>query len=145
MTTRSLKIAGVDISLIAMLDQDQRIEPIEGATPRRMASGGLFKMNHWRKYRISLSASGWVPAPLNAINWDAPVEVELPYPVAFQVGEALPAGWSQRAAPWGEHTVTDQHGVSVRYVYPKLTVMSPGPTQSYDGANTSWEITLEQV
>jgi hypothetical protein len=141
--TRSLKIAGIEVSLIAALDLQQSIEPISGSTLRRMASGAGFKMGHWRKYRISLSGSGWVPAPLNAINYDAPFEIELPFPVAFAVGESLPAGWSQRSAPWGEHTVTDQAGVSVRYIYPKLTVFSDGPLQSHDG-NPSWEMTLEQ-
>lgn len=145
MATRSLKIAGIEISIIASLDLQQRIEPISGSELRRMANGAGFKMGHWRKHRISLSGSGWVPAPLNAIDYYAPFEIELPYPMAFQVGEPLPDGWSQRAAPWAEHTVTDQDGVSVRYVYPKMTVYSDGPQQSHDGESASWEMTLEQA
>lgn len=144
MATRSLKIAGIEISIIASLDLQQRIEPISGAEMRRMASGAGFKMGHWRKYRISLSGAGWAPASLNGINYDAPFEIELPFPVAFAVGESLPSGWAQRSAPWGERTVIDQSGVSVRYVYPKLTVFSDGPQQSHDG-NPSWEMTLEQA
>lgn len=146
MTTPSLKIAGLEVSLIAMLDYDHQIDVIEGATPRRMAGGALFKMSAWRKHRITISAGGWVPVALNAVNYTAPFEVELPMPVALRAGETLPDGWSSRAAPWAEHSVTDQAGQTVRYVYPKLTVFSSGPVQRNGfSTNPSWEITLEQA
>jgi len=142
--TPSLIIAGIELSIVAMLDFSQQIEPIGGSNTRRMASGAAFKLGHWRRHRITLSGSGWVPAPLNAIDYDAPFEIELPHAVAFRVGEALPAGWAQRGAPWGEHTVTDQAGVAVRYVYPKMTVISDGPRQTNgNDASPSWELTCE--
>lgn len=146
MTTPSLKIAGIELSIISWLDFDQSIEPIAGSTVRRMASGAAFKLTHYRKHRISLSASGWLPAPLNAINYDAPFEIELPIPEAFRIGESLPAGWSSRSAPWTEYTTTDQHGASVRMVYPKMTVISDGPRKSNgNAANPSWELVCEVI
>lgn len=142
----SLKIAGLEVSLIAWLDFDQQIEPIVGSSVRRMANGAAFKLSHWRKFRISLSASGWVPVALNDIDFTAPFEIELPLPIALRAGELLPAGWSARTAPWAEHTVTDQAGVSVRYVYPKLTVVSDGPTQRNGlSASLSWDLVMEQI
>ena len=142
--TPSLKIAGLELSIVALLDFTQSIEPIGGSSTRRMANGAAFKTGHWQKHRISLSGSGWVPAPLNAIDYTAPFELELPHALAFRPGEALPAGWSQRSAPWGEHTVTDQAGAAVRYVYPKMTVISDGPRQTNgNDASPSWELTCE--
>lgn len=142
--TPSLKIAGIDISIISWLDFDQSIEPIGGSDFRRMAGGNGFKTTHWGKHRISLSGSGWVPAALNAVDYAAPFEIELPQAMTFNAGEALPAGWTSRAAPWGEKTVTDGAGHSVRYVYPKMTVFSEGPKQTNGNtANPSWELVCE--
>lgn len=144
--TPSLIIAGKNLSIIGWLDFDQRLEPIGGNSVRRMATGSAFKLSHWRKYRVSLSASGWVPAALNAINYDAPFEIELPWPESFAIGEALPPGWSSRAAPWDEKTVTDQAGNSVRLVWPKLTVIAEPPVKSNGSSNTpSWELVCEEI
>lgn len=144
--TTSLKIAGIDVSLIARLDFDQRLEAFGGSTVRRMANGAAFKTSHWRKYRISLSAGGWVPPALNAIDYDAPFEVELPLPIALNTGETLPAGFSARVSPWAEHPVTDQAGNAVRYVYVKATVIAEPPSQSNgNGASPSWELVMEMV
>lgn len=146
MTTPSLKIAGYELSPIALLDFDQQIEPFGGSTTRRLSNGAAFKMTGWRKHRISLSASGWVPAALNGVDYSAPFEVELPLPIALRVGEPLPDGFTARSTPWSEHTVTDQAGISVRYVYVKVTVISDGPRQSHNlSATPSWELTLEQA
>jgi len=144
--TPTLKIAGIELSIIAWLDFDQAIEPISGSSVRRMANGGAYKLSHWRKYRVSISAGGWIPPALFAINYDAPFEIELPLPIALNAAELLPAGWTTRAAPWGEHTVTDQDGNTVRYVYPKFTVIAEPPSQSNGhAAAQSWELVCEQV
>lgn len=146
MADASLKIAGIEISIVSWLDFDQSIEPIGGSSARRLAGGALFKLTHWQKHRITLSASGWVPAPLIAIDYSAPFEIELPRAVGFSVGQDLPSGWSQRAAPWGETTVTDKHGVVTRLVYPKMTVEAEGPRLSNgNSANPSWELVCEVV
>lgn len=144
--TPSLKIAGVEISVAALLNFDQSIEPFGGTATRRLGSGAPFTMTHWGKHRIRLSASGWVPAPLNAIVAGVPFELELPWPESFTVGEALPSGWTSRAAPWDEKTVTDHAGNSVRLVWPKMTVISSGPSKRHGNAsNPSWELTCETI
>lgn len=146
MAIPSLIIAGIDLSIIGWLEFSQRIEPIGGSTTRRMANGAAFKMKHWGKHRITLSAAGWVPAPLNAIDYGQSFEIELPYPESFRIGEQLPAGWSQRAAPWDEKFVTDQAGVAMRLVWPKMTVITDGPIKSSDqSATRSWELVCEEV
>jgi len=146
MANPSLKIGGIDLSIVGWLDYEQSIEPISGSTTRRMGGGSAFKLTHWRKYRVSISAGGWIPPALLGINYDEPFEIELPAPVALNVGESLPAGWSSRVAPYDEHTVTDQEERSVRYVYPKLTVVAEPPSQSNgNSAAPSWNLVMEQV
>ena len=140
--TDVLKIAGRMISVAAMLDYDQSIEPIGGSETRRMANGAAYKMTHWGKHRISISGSGWIPAPLVGINYAAPFEIELAKPEAFAVGESLPAGWSVVS----ESTVTDAAGNSARLVYPKMTVVSDGARMTNNNAaNPSWELSCEVV
>ena len=146
MSFPSLKIAGIDLSIVAWLDFDQSIEPIGGSSLRRMANGQAFKSTHWHKHRISLSGSGWVPAPLNAIDYSAPFEIELPHAIGFNAGDPLPTGWTSRAAPWDEKTVTDQTGSTLRLVYPKITVIAEGPRQTNgNGGNPSWELVCEEA
>ena len=144
MTTPSLKIATKEITVVSWLDFNQTIEPIGGTSMRRMANGAAFKLTHWRKHRISLSGSGWIPAPLLAVNYDASFEIELPYPVTLLAAETLPTGWSQRSAPWAETTITDQAGFSLRVVYVKMTVYAEPPSQSI-GGDPSWELVCETV
>lgn len=145
MTTPSLKIAGIEVSLAARLGYDQRLESFGGNTVRRMANGAAFKTSHWRKWRISISADGWVPPALMAVNYDAPFEVELPMPIALNTGESLPAGFTARLSPWAEHPFTDQAGNTVRYVYIKATVIAEPPSQS-NGSDVApaWELVMEQ-
>lgn len=140
----SLKIAGIDISVVAWLNLDQRIEPFGGNSTRRMASGGALKMSRWRKYRISLSASGWIPPALNAIDYNAPFEIELPKPISLNSAETLPPGFTSRAAPWAELSVTDQAGETQRHVFVKATVIAEPPAQSY-GSDPSWDLVCELV
>lgn len=137
-----LKIAGRTISVAAMLDYDQQIEPIGGSETRRKANGAAFKMSRWTKHRISLSGAGWIPAPLVGINYAASFELELAKPEAFAVGESLPAGWSVVS----ESTVTDAAGNSARLVYPKMTVVSDGARlTNNNAASPSWELVCEVV
>lgn len=144
--TPSLKIAGIEVSLAARLQFDQRLEAFGGSSVRRMADGAAFKMTRWRKWRIRISADGWVPPALNAIDYDAPFEVELPMPLALNTGETLPAGFTARLAPWAEHPFTDHAGNAVRYVYIKATVIADPPSQSNgNDVSPAWELVCEQV
>lgn len=146
MSVPSLKIGGISLSIIGWLDYDQRIEPVGGSTFLRMASGAGYKLSHWRKYRISISAGGWIPPALFGVNYDAPLTLELPLPIGLNAAESLPAGWSARSAPWAEKTVTDQDGNSIRMVYFKLDVFAEPPRQNSSLSNSkSWEMVFEQV
>ena len=111
-----------------------------------MASGAGYKLSHWRKYRISISAGGWIPPALFGVNFDAPMTLELPLPIGLNALEVLPSGWSARSAPWAEQTVTDQEGNSIRMVYVKMTVFAEPPRQS-NGNNgaKSWEMSFEEA
>lgn len=146
MTTPTMIIAGVNVSFVSWLDFDQTIEPISGSEVRRMASGAAFKMSGWTKYRITLSGSGWIPAPLLAVNYNASFTLELPAPITLNSAEALPSGWSQRSSPWAETTVTDQGGNSVRVVFVKMTVIADPPRLVHNNSgNPSWELVCEDV
>jgi hypothetical protein len=146
MSIPSLKIGGIDLSIIGWLDYDQRIEPVGGSTFLRMANGAGYKLSYWRKYRISISAGGWIPPALFGINYNAPMTLELPLPIGLNALEVLPSGWSARSAPWAEQTVTDQEGNSIRMVYVKMTVFAEPPRQS-NGNNgaKSWEMSFEEA
>ena len=142
----SLVIAGISVSVVSWLDFDQSIEPISGSSVRRMTHGAAFKMAGWRKYRITFSGSGWVPAPLLAVNYDSSFVIELPLPVTLNSGESLPSGWTSRSAPWAEVTKTDQVGNSVRVVYPKMTVIAEPPRMGHNlSGNPSWELVCEDI
>ena len=146
MANPSLVIDGISLSIVSFLDFDQNIEPIGGSSMRRISNGAAVKIAHWRKYRITLSASGWIPPTMFGIDYETPFEIELPLPVSLKTSESLPSGWSQRSAPWTEVTKTDQAGNSYRVVYVKMTVISEPPTQRHGFAGTpSWDLVCEQV
>ena len=103
MSLPTLVIAGIDVPIMSWLEYEQTIEPIGGSTLRRMANGAAFKLSHWRKWRVSISASGWIPSALNAIDYNQPFEIELPMPVGLRIGEALPPGWVLLSTKQLEH------------------------------------------
>jgi len=139
----SLIIDGIDLPILSWLDYEQTIDPIGGSTTRRMANGAALKLTHWRKWRVSISASGWVPSVLNAIDYDQPFDIELPTPVGLSVGEPLPSGWIARS-DFPEHTVTDKDGNAIRYVYIKMTVIAEPPSQRHGRSNApAWNLTCE--
>lgn len=144
MATPTLKVGGIEVSIISMLDYDQQIEPVGGSTIRRRGTGAGIKLTAWEKHRINLSGGGWVPPDLLRVDFSVPVEIELPRPVQLSVGGALPAGWASRAAPFDEKTSTDQAGNPVRLIFPKMTVLSTGFKQS-NGSFISWSLDCETV
>lgn len=142
--TASLIIAGRVISIATWLDYTQTIaEPLGGRVDRRLANGQLFTIARWKKYKVTLSASGWAPAALLGIDWSGDVVVELPRPLALAPGDDLPPGFSARDAPWNEQSTVDSAGHPLRLVWPKFTARSPGPSTSSSSAN-GWELVLEQ-
>lgn len=144
MAIPSLKVAGIEVSLVAMLNYDQQIEPIGGSTILRRANGAGVKLTLWEKHKISLSGDGWVPPDLLRIDFSQAVELELPRPVQLSVGGALPAGWTSRAAPFDEKNYTDQAGKAVRLIFPKMMVISTGFKHAH-GTDASWSLDCETV
>lgn len=144
MSAPPLIIAGIEIPQRARLDLSQTFEAIGGSSSRRMANGALFKMSQWRRWRTTISGSGWVPPQLLAIDYDQPYTLESVTTLALAVGESLPAGWAQRSSPWGEKTITDERGVAIRLFYPVLTVMSEPPRLITGNSGPSWELVCEE-
>lgn len=143
MATPALIIAGITLPKECALDLAQSLSPIGGSTRRRMSSGALFSMTRWRRWKMTLSGGGFVPAPLLGINYDQPYEVHCIQPVSFRLGEALPAGWRARSdVP--EFQVTGRDGIVTRLVYPILTVMSD-PPEIIPGGNPTWKLDCEEA
>lgn len=140
----SLIIAGIELPQRSRLDFNQTFEVIGGVAARRMAGGALFKISHWRRWKTTISAGGWVPPQLLTIDYDQPYTIECVEPIALAVGESLPPTWAQRSSPWGETSVTDERGVTVRLFYPILTVMSEPPRLITGGSGPSWELVCEE-
>lgn len=137
-----LIIAGRTISVASWLDFDQSVEVISGSILHRMANGAGMPIDGWRKHKITLSGSGWTPAALIGINYSAAIEVTLPTPFAFAVGEPLPAGWTLVS----ETTGPDVTGADVRLVLVRLTAFTTGPRLSNNNAsNPGWELVLEEM
>lgn len=142
----SLRIAGREISIIGWLNFDQKIEPVSASTTRRRADGSAYRLTRWKKHRITLSGSGWIPVPLLGIDYDQPIVIELPKPIALIAGDVLPAGLVARAAPFEEGPLIDQAGNTIRQVYVKATIFADPPSDSNDGdGNWSWELTGETL
>lgn len=145
MSAPPLIIAGIELPQRARLGISQTYEAVGGFSSRRMASGSLFKMSRWQRWRTTISGSGWVPPQLLGIDYSASYVVECVAAVALAVGESLPATWAQRSSPWGEKTITDERNISVRLIYPKLTVMSEPPRLIIGNDGPSWELVCEEV
>ena len=70
-----LTINGVALDDKAQFGIQVRITPIGGSTVHRLSSGRAIKQTVWRKNRVTLSATGWVPPAIDAIDWSQPVTV----------------------------------------------------------------------
>lgn len=46
-----------------------------GSSFRRLSTGQGVKQTAWQKRKITISASGWVPLELDAIDWRQPVTI----------------------------------------------------------------------
>lgn len=143
-STPPLIIAGITLPLFSRLDLSQTFEPVGGSSSRRMTNGAMVKISHWKRWRTTISASGWVPPQLLGVDYSQPYTIQSVAVLALAVGESLPATWMQRASPWGEKTVTDEDGISVRLFYPVLTVMSDPPRLTVGSGGPSWELVCEE-
>lgn len=142
-----LIIAGIEIPLTSMLDYDEQISPVSGGShTRRTGAGAAKKITWWRRWSVRLSGGGWIPAPLAAIDFTGPVVIDLALPIALATGQAIPAGMASRPDPWGVVARPDGVGGEVRFLYPRLTVVTAGP-QLVNGhsASPSWTLECEQA
>ena len=169
---KAFELGGIVVPIHAALDLQQRIEPIGGSTLLRLGQGAAVKQTTWRKRRVTLSASGWCPPGLDALNWDAPLTLKCGLPESITTATAsatLPAARRTDAAPYG--FAVDAIGLlrpvavslagntatlavwagAVSYqvlYYPLLTVRAPaGVRVEYDaaGAAAGWELVFEEV
>lgn len=67
-----LAIDGTALPDQAQFGMQIRIEPIGGVARHRLSGGGLVQQTNWRKRRLTISAQGWVPSELDAIDWSLP-------------------------------------------------------------------------
>lgn len=142
----TLIINGITLPQRARLELQQTFERVQGGgESRRLAGGGLFTMQRWRKWATTLSGNGWIPAPLLSLPIGEAFTVHSVAPLVLRPGEALPTGWAARV-DWPESTVTDELGVVVRLVYPILTVATlEGPRYVTGDISPSWELVCEEV
>ncbi len=167
-----LAVNGRLITLAAGGVITQSFEDFGGFSTLRFASGVGLAQESWRKVRTTISASGWVPAGLDDIDWSAPVTIgcvktrsiksasnvitiasarrtDAP-PYGFSIG---PRGNLRAAAVTMAGNVAtiaptaDATGYVVLW-YPEMTVLATsGVTCEWDvqGAVESWAISGEEV
>lgn len=139
----SLIINGIIIPVRSRLDMQQTLEPVGGASRRRLANGGLFLMQRWRKWRTTIKCAGWIPAPLLTMDFSLPYEIHCVKPVTLLPGETLPNGWRERTDFVPADALDEQAG-TLRMVYPIITVLSDPPTFGL-GTDPSWDLNAEEV
>lgn len=142
----TLIIAGHALPLRARLQYQQTFGLVDGGrTSRRLADGGMFTSERWRKWQTTISGGGWIPPALLGLPIGVPFDVHAVAPMSLRAGESLPAGWSARV-DWPEVSVTGKDGVTVRLVYPILSVITnSGPRYTLGGGAPSWELVCEEA
>ena len=110
-----LKIGSIDIPLLAALDIDQSYEPIGGdGPPLRTLDGTGIKQMTWKKWRTTISGSGWITAGLASLDASAQIVigciVPRSVPCVFATRQAtLPAARRSDSGhiPWGQAIMAD--------------------------------------
>ncbi len=169
---KAFQLGAVVVPIHAALSMQQTIESFGGHTVLRLGDGGAVPQTVWRKLRVTISAEGWSPPGLRALNFDAPLTLKCGAPTSIASTSnviTLPtarrtdagylpfarahteAGWSDTPVAVVSNTATctvvsGALGYSVWY-YPELYVVCEPPAESFDrsGAAVSWELTAEEV
>lgn len=168
---KAFELGGIVVPIHAALDLQQRIEPIGGSTLLRLGQGAAVKQTTWRKRRVTLSASGWCPPGLDALNWDSPLTLKCGLPESITTATAsatLPAarrtdaGYepfarAHLANEWRDTpcsmagniaTITAVSGVVAYQVWywPQMTVYAEPPVNTFDQATgqARWELICEE-
>lgn len=68
---RLFKVGAFELPVLAGLDLTQNYEPMGGEAILRAGSGRGIMQRTWRKTRVITSGSGWVPAGLQSLDFDA--------------------------------------------------------------------------
>lgn len=74
--SQPLRINGQAVDDLAQLDLSVQIESIGGSTLHRLSDGSAVKQTVWQKRQLTISASGWLPAALDALDASAPITVD---------------------------------------------------------------------
>ena len=105
-----LRINGTALPDAAQLDLQLQISPLGGSTVHRLSDGRAVKQTVWQKRRITLSATGWIPPALDAIDWRSPVTIAgqtLTNPITgFSDGPT--ESRSPQTAEWGWQLTIDE-------------------------------------
>jgi hypothetical protein len=165
------ELGAVQVPLAASLGLQQSYEPLGGYTLLRLMSGAAVKQQHWLKLRTNISADGWIPDALQALDYSASMTLKCVAPRAVVSASntiVLPAARRSDAAPFGfavmaDGSLRDTPGSlaadtltlavvsgAIRYVahyYPQLTVFAEPPSTRFDvaGASAGWVLTAEEA
>ncbi|THF60903.1 hypothetical protein [Pseudothauera rhizosphaerae] len=153
---RTLLIGPVGMPLpLAAAGFTQTYATIRGGSLLRLADGSGLQQSRWRKLSTTVSGSGILPAPLAALDWDAPLILGCVAPRGIWTAGApveLPAARRADVAPFalaavgagmvrasievaaGVATIAPVAGATgyCVYYYPQLTVVSAGPMERFD-------------
>lgn len=167
-----LWLGGVRVPLHSVLDFEQSYSAIEGGRVLRMTDGAGVKTVHWRKISTTVSAGGWIPPGLLALDYDEPLVMRCAAPraivtaatvVTLPAARRTDAGHEPYAAALVEGdwqaaeldiagdtaTITPVAGAGAYRVsyYPELTVFASPPEESGDltRADYRWSIEAEEV
>lgn len=169
---KAFELGGIVVPIHAALDLQQQIEPIGGSALLRLGQGTAIKQATWRKRRITLSASGWCPPGLGALNWNSPLTLKCGLPESITTATTsatLPAGRrtdagyepfarAHTAQGWRDTplalagnaaTITAVSGAVAYQVWywPELSVYAEPPVQTFDqaSAQASWDLVCEEI
>lgn len=169
---KAFELGGLVIPITAALQLSQDVQVIGGRSGLRFANGASLRQQAWQKLRVTLSAEGWVPLGLDALDFEATMTFKAGVPHALRAnGNTITLPTARRTdggyepfarahLPAGDvHTEVEMVGhvatctavegalsYTVSY-FPQLTVWADPPEQQFDRANAtaSWNLALEEA
>jgi hypothetical protein len=71
-----LIIGGIALPDLAQFNMRNQRSPLgSGSSVLRFSDGTSIKQTAWQKRTVDISADGWIPAGLDAIDWTQPVTI----------------------------------------------------------------------
>lgn len=105
-----LTINGTALDDKAQFGLQVQISPLGGSTVHRLSDGRAVKQTVWQKRRVTLSATGWIPPALDAIDWRSPVTIAgqtLTHPITGY-SDGPTESRSPQSAEWGWQLTIDE-------------------------------------